>query len=151
MLQTDTNLDPMIQRWGCYFMSMIRMAEIISGRTATADEINRTYKTQQAALKMTPKCYLADPERVANFFLRAWGVKPHIVQIGVRLPDSPAQFWGWAEKAGRTDWQFTARKVRTSLGFHFQLASTDGTLLYDPDPSLKTLGLNSLILYQVVT
>lgn len=149
MLQTDNRLPPVVKRYGCYLMSLGRIAEMVTGLDLDPEDITDAL-AKGKAVGIDANCYLANPELTVNYFVKDLDSKGPIVrQIGMEK-QGKTEFWPYYERKGIKDFNFIILKRITQTGFHFTLAGPDGVEVYNPDPTVKCFSLHSQIFYRIM-
>lgn len=150
--QTDYRLHRMVNIYGCYFRSLLGIAESWAGKRLTPDQINELYEMgiEGSNALMTERCSMghgAGGETCDMTFkmldrpeLRAW-------QMGSRIKGEKAVFfdkkkhpihrtilWGNSTQAG---WR------------HYRLGDEHGREIFDPDPTTEIEEEVTELLYMI--
>lgn len=150
--QNDKRLHEQIRATGCNFRSLQAMAEVISGKILTAQQINKAYDDLTQNPKVLAKDCTCGPQ-LAQIILRAMhdlDYKGSAAQVG-SIIDGNKGYWG-----GYSDHNFCVIHWNTKYPTgHFTLADKDGQEIFDPyDATLSgDLGKSSIrkiLLYKVV-
>ncbi len=142
--QWEQALPVKMQTYGCYFLCMERIVEIIEEREITVPEITTMYFDLTANGQIDQDCYLKDPTVVANAFFRLLAAPHRLVQIGAVYGTEKAEFWP-------SSLFFQALDNKTAAGNkHFQLGDASGNMIYDPRPGTPLVGLTRRVVYHVV-
>lgn len=114
---------------GCYFLSVIRAAERVTGTYIDAYD---AYVRSLAANYMDEECYLTYPERILGMLTK----RNYSVRHEAR---------NYAAKEGEIVVLRFERSVGRTTIAHFVLAGEDGTIEYDPYGVSETVHSGSLI------
>lgn len=153
LYQTDENLLSAINKSGCYFRTMLAIAEKHLDRHFTAAEIEFIYWYLVGKGEMRKDCFLENPPKVteAGFFLAG---KPdyRCLQIGQKYYGKEPQYWGWVSKSGDYTVTDTAIKGYTPRGSeHWIQGTAEGKSLWNPHPKAPLDILRKMVLYRVTT
>ena len=139
----------MINRYGCHFCCMLRIAELTTKKEIKDNDVIELAKKAKKIKgwdgnpAASDSLYLNDPAAVCNLALEHLKTKRKIEQVG-KLENNEMHRWGeFAYTRGR-EWDFSVFDWQTENGGkHFTLCD------YDPNPKVK-LGLaNKLIFYKI--
>lgn len=67
ILQRDARLNENINRWGCYFMSLLFLANKWNGTLLGATEIERIYRYAVKLFWMRENCYIENPRAILGY------------------------------------------------------------------------------------
>lgn len=134
ILQTNPNLHKSIQRWGCYYRSILAMAEEFTQKELIREQIQMGYYILRRGV-MGDDCFVKHPEYILTYGLQMLGASR-----------CKGLYIGWAElqnrqpffKSGyeKSDMSFMAKKGLTKNGNpHFRLALPNGHVIFDPHGS----------------
>lgn len=137
MMRQTEHFNKKIQRYGCYFLSLLRICELrFASDEFTADGIQRLYQKLVSEGVMDEDCYILSPDAVLKAgFAELTGNErfAQVRQIGIEDRDG-RRFWGWV-KDNRID--YIILKKKRPNGFHFTLAAKNAVEIFDPHPSLR--------------
>lgn len=131
ILQTDTRLPLHVQREGCYFRSLVMLAEMHHRQLLDAADIVKLYDYVISTGAMKQDCWVLEPEKIiqsAQFFLG-------------HGPSGRMLFRTAAKGSGLEDGNFTRpgrpshwiRHYKTVNGHgHFVVADKTGATVWDP-------------------
>ncbi len=130
-----------IARWGCYFLSLASIAEKVTGRLLTDEQVRMAYIDAVTHASMKNNCFVTDPAYILNLFLGYLDSgKYRAMYIGWWNRDTGLQMFGkWSERD--TTHEVIRRECKT--GYHFT------TVDYDPDPNLNCGPLNGRRLFKI--
>lgn len=153
LFQTDENLLPAINRSGCYFRTMLSIAEKYIDRHLSAAEMEFIYWYLVGKGDMRKDCFLDNPGKVteAAFFLAG---KPtwRCIQIGQQYYGEDPQYWRWVVRSGNTSVTDTAIKGYTPRGNeHWIQGTAERKTLWNPHPDAPLQELRKAVLYRVNT
>ena len=77
ILQTDSGLNENINKYGCYFMSLLFLVNKLTGMELSTARINKIYKLCVTQGWMSYKCYIIAPEKILGWA----GVNADIVMM----------------------------------------------------------------------
>lgn len=141
--QEDLAFPKEIQKYGCYFFCLLRMAEIESGKELTREQIIEIYHDGRKqefndwqGVKRTwieDKCSIANPDAICLRALMLLGSKKKIRQVG-SLTNGRPTFWPWANRSPWNDPEYVALKFQTrgEIGHHYALADAMQEVIFDP-------------------
>lgn len=123
-----------VQRYGCYFFCLLRMAELEAGRELSADGINLVYFDCIDKAYIIGKCSCDKPDGIAQLALNFLESKKKIFQIGKINAEGKPTFWGWARKKPYNNPKYVALCFSTGgpIGTHYVLAAPDHSIIFDP-------------------
>jgi len=138
ILQTDRRFNHSIQRYGCFFRSLLAIAETHLKKALSAKDILHIY---EMAVAMGPDFMLADCT------CKRLGAGGGLVIMGLRLLGShdfdcrqvgsidaqTEEISWWGTKC----YNYTILLGRTANDKHYRLGDSSGTLLFDPNPKAK--------------
>lgn len=134
MFYQDSGRLNVFRRFGCYFFSLGRIAEIYSERDLEVEDIWEVYAQSVCGKYMDSDCFLKKPDKVLNlFFNRLHASEFEGRYIGWWNKDKGEEFWG-GSKEDITD--IVERYPYGSI-YHFKLAD------YDPANGWLDLGLQN--------
>lgn len=147
LLQTDPLLNDKINKYGCYFMSLLSIVEDKYNREFMPLEVDTLYDVATINGAMDVDCYIMAPDAVLKYASKMAGKIEKILQVGIK-DDKGQRFWGWVK--GETI-DYIIGKYRTANGnTHFVLLDKDvGKIKYDPNPKTKLVDLLALVYYRV--
>jgi len=129
--QTDPRLYPEINKYGCFFMSIITAAQLSIGKAFDSDKIRSLWDAAKKLGILT---------EVNGFWILQ---KPH--ELGILAGDGIIKTFanvkvvpGWEPTwyAGHT---YIILKGQTKTGEHYRLGNHDGVKIYDPMPSVNII------------
>lgn len=148
--QTDKRFNgTSIPRTGCYFMTLIRMAETESSYDLDASDILAIYRRAMVEDMIDPDCYVSSPDGVLRITRQVIAALAplhggkRILQVGIDDKDG-RRFWPWAN-GDRVD--YYVGKFKTKWGYHFMLVNSEGQPIYNPDPRITGERV-ALVLYR---
>ena len=138
-----------IARYGCYFCCMLRIAELMTKKELTEDEVialaekaRQTKSWDGENPVMGENCYLYDPATVTNIALEHLGARRKLEQVAI-MRDNEVHRWGEFAFTKGTEWDFTVFDWATKNGSHFTLMD------YDPDPKCERGLGRKLVFYKI--
>lgn len=143
--QNDSLLNPNIRATGCYFRSLIGIAETLYQRYMTAKQINELY-TRCVPNIMLANCYVNDPAEIIKMAAIELGYSCKCFQRGL-YQGNEFIFWNNIYR-NYTD---TIIQWKTSIGSHFTQADENMNEVYDPwNGKIKKMYKQRIILYEVI-
>lgn len=129
--QHDPNYQP-IKQWGCYFISLGKIAEDITGKVLSDDQVMHVYADSLNSGAMKWNCFILKPQTVLFLFLHQLGEQgAKAYYIGWWNKDShksgPEMFGTWHP----ADSTHEVLRYKYGRGYHFRLMD------FDPYPELK--------------
>lgn len=123
--QHDPSFQP-IKRWGCYFISLGKIAEDITGKVLSDEMVMRAYADALNAGAMKWNCFILKPQTVLFLFLYELGERNHkAYYIGWWNKDSrqgsPEMFGRWHS----SDATHEVLRYKYGSGYHFRLMDFD--------------------------
>lgn len=115
LLQTDKRLGSTINRWGCNFMVLIAIPQIITSKFLDDKAIVGLYAEAIKKKIVSGNAWINDNNALISLASSLLGVKPLTVK-----------------PTGR----FARLEYATPFGSHFVLVDGKTSILYNPDPSL---------------
>jgi hypothetical protein len=146
--QNDPGLHPLIRAYGCYFRSLIGIAETTFQKLMTVNQINSLYKNcLQYPLIMNKNCYMGDDlARVVEYAARDLGHEIKCYQRGL-LKSGTFIFWNDKYKS-YTD---TVIQWKTTDGAHYTQADIKMNEIFDPwAGKMSKLYITRILLYEVI-
>ena len=123
-----------IGRFGCYFTSLGAWAEELTDNFLTSEEVLEVYASVVDDGYMSANCYIMEPAKVTNAFLRALESDLSVAYIGWWNEDKGTEFWG---KYKAKDISFEILRYATPYGFHFRTAEFDPGPRYERSDKLS--------------
>jgi hypothetical protein len=147
--QTDYDMYE-IQRYGCYFCSLLEMAERTAQKRLTDEQVYNLYQIYVLEGFMSRKCYIYKPDEILQTALSALSHRRRIFQIGMAAaPLYFADYWRWVKTKLQKP-SFHIYKTLTANGNnHFILADDSMRLIYNPDPTIKLLKTEAIVHYRI--
>ena len=146
VFQNDEGLNKNIRASGCYFLSLLYIAQIENNYEYTVGSINSFYKycVRQGYIDKT--CTIIKPDNILNHLLKD---DKKIYQIGV-IQDGESTYWGWVRNY-HYEWVILQHETNSSYGTHFTVVNPLQIEQYD---SMKGKGYTSnkitrSVLYQL--
>ena len=81
--QTDKRLSPVIQQIGCFFRSAQAIAEIISGKALTPEQINEMWEWAKKAGYIDNKNFMRASAPITTHTLKLLGCKNKVYEVGI--------------------------------------------------------------------
>lgn len=124
MYRQDASELNMLKRFGCYFLSLGRIAEQVTGKELTPEQIYRVMAECIHNLDMDGDMFIKDPAKVLETYLDQLGKPKQVVYAGYWNDDIDREVM-WVPK-------YTHVVERWKYGniFHFKLPD------FDPHPGL---------------
>jgi hypothetical protein len=141
-VQTHSGYNP-IARWGCYFVSLGKIAEDVTGKLLTDEQVMSVYAESVCSNVMGWNCFIKRPDSVLGLFLYELGERGFLVKyVGWWNADMDSvEMWGqWTEE----DVTHEVIRCPTKWGHHFGLHN------WNPDPRIQCGSLNGRRLFHVV-
>ena len=117
--QTD-NAFKVISRYGCYFFSLLHIAEVITGKSLSDERVMKLYAEAVCSGLMDWKCYVMKPGKLCSLAVYDLNRKssPTVKYIGwwnydMTEEDKRDGMWGGS------DIDYTVLRYRTKYGNHF--------------------------------
>lgn len=132
MVSQKTNglLQP-IQKAGCYFLSLLKIVEILSGKNYTVSEINALYQIFVNLKWLKPDCSIVKPDEITGDCLARLGINKKVFQVGV-YKDGKTTFWAWVnDKQKAFEYVVIHYATTGQQGSHFVLANRERNIIYD--------------------
>ena len=138
-LQTDKAFN-VISRLGCYFVSLGKKAEIITGKVITVEQVMKVYAEAVCSGLMDWNCYVMKPGKLCSLFIYEMNhnTSVHVKYIGWWNVDTGLDMWEDVKAS------FDIVRYRTKYGHHFGLED------WNPDPSLHILSVTGKRFFKVV-
>ena len=152
--QTDYRLPIEVNKWGCFFRSLLAIAEVYIGRRLRVQEIAQAYREAVAEGMdyMTPDCVCKSESAgggIINQGIALLGGPGRGFQLGSINPAIGKMQW-WGPKGWDKDWGWQILLGKTEYGnSHYRLADREGILIFDPDPTAKVKVESLQLLYVV--
>lgn len=145
--QTHKDLGKMINRFGCYYRSLLAIAEEEVGKLLSVDNIWVGYRVLSSG-SMDNECYVQKPRNIVEYGFQVLGGDEYrCYQTGLRdLRSGTLSYWG---THGPEHVQYTILQGHTGRHTHFRLGDRDGKLLWDPYPGAKIQREERVIFYRV--
>ena len=129
-VQTYSEYNP-IGRYGCYFCSLGKIAEDVTGGTLKDAQVLNVYQEAVNCNAMSNTCFMKHPETVLNLFIyELTGDAVRSKYIGwwnEDMPNGPEMFGEWKEE----DATHEVIRIKSKYGHHFGLHN------WNPDPRLS--------------
>ena len=148
--QTDKRLLPIIQQIGCFFRSAQAIAEIISCKTLTAEQINEMWEWAKKAGYIDNKNFMRASAPITNHTLKLLGCKKKIYEVGTSRNGREEYYPSVPKSLAHADFRIQKIKTKYQAGTHFRMVNEYEQVIYDSDPSVESLGAFYEILYCVV-
>ncbi len=138
--QTFSRYNP-IARWGCYFLSLGKIAEDHTGILLKEEQVRQVYIEAVNHAAMKDNCYITDPAHVLNLFLsRLTGGVYRARYIGYWNADTGLKMFGKYKEA-----DITHEVVRREYGNGYHFGLTD----WNPDPRLTCGPMNGRRFFRI--
>ncbi len=152
--QTDKKLKRKINQFGCYFMSMLAIAQIEEEKVFSAEEINQLYDEAVEKNYMTAKCYVRKPDEIAQLAFKKFGNNKRTYQVGRIDAEGEKRFWGWVENNPKYK-EYKYLIIRWEMDNddypeHFTLGLINEGEIYDPYPDLNKISKMNEVLYTLL-
>ena len=136
LLQTDKDLIPDINEFGCFFMDLLAVPQIELKTNLTADEINTIWAVSVNAGYLIPNgrfFIVGTPIGILNLGFQRLGVYNRTAN-NVKVENSDGQNWipGWY-----SGFDYMFQTNTSGSGVHYRLFDSHSTVIYDPYPGLK--------------
>ena len=138
VMQDDPELPEEVQSWGCYYLSMLGIAENELGIKLTAQQIKDISEIVIDAGYMREDCTLIKPFQITNTVLTMYGIEKKIYDVGSKIPGEEAVYWGWVESSPEykvSDYQVEHWEMST--GAEHYILKKNGTVIKDSAPGQK--------------
>uniref|UniRef100_A0A6M3LM49 Uncharacterized protein n=2 Tax=viral metagenome TaxID=1070528 RepID=A0A6M3LM49_9ZZZZ len=143
-LQTDKRFNSLVNAYGCHFMSMLDMAERLSGLTLTLTQVQFLYDDAVESEFMDAECTLSKPHMVVNLAFDSLGIDQHCNQIGA-IHNGMVTFWGKPTVPEKI--RATILEGVTERSKHYRGGDECCQLVYDPNPNARVLKVTRVLLY----
>jgi hypothetical protein len=153
MRQTHYKLYEQINIWGCYFRSLVAIAESWTGKRLGWRQINILYETARVTM-MNDYCSCNSKGAgggITNLAFQAIGENRTARQIGSRTRETGVIYFGYTEPPENPPeihysilWGQVSEKSD-----HYRLGDENGRLLFDPDPFAIVAKEITQLLYEV--
>lgn len=137
LYQTNPAFPKEVQKYGCYFMSLLRMVELVSNSDLTVDNVNAIYVSGTQKGYIASKCSCVKPDSILKeaFFLVS--SKFIAYQVGSKkYGDNPnVIWWQWVKNNPKfMDVDYLLMQFATTgvFGTHYCLADKNENVIYDP-------------------
>lgn len=155
LYQTNPAFPKEVQNYGCYFMSLLRMAELVSNTDLTVDQVNAIYVSGSQKGYITRKCSCVKPDSILKeaFFLTS--AKFIAYQVGAKTyGNNPrTDWWQWVRtnpKFMEVDYLLVQFATGGGFGTHYCLADKNENVIYDPyNKPYKRLDMLGSHIYRV--
>lgn len=127
VLQNDPKLLPVIQKLGCYFLSLGKIIECEADYAFSAEEVNQIWEETKDC--RTARDAIIHPDKILRAFSRAAGSSVVVAQIGEELPGRMF-YWSWVRNK-TADYLVEMRTTSGLIGTHFVLVDKKKVLIYD--------------------
>lgn len=129
MVLQENHPNKKIQRYGCYFLSLLRICEVESKKELSIDNIQTLYESALKNNYIDINCTCLKPDNILALGFSFLGCKKKVYQIGQKK-NGKTEFWGWVKD---NNYQYVILGKKRPNGFHFVL---DGKDIFDPNPTL---------------
>lgn len=148
-LQSNSNFNEMINKYGCNFLSHLGIAQSHSKRNLTVDEIKDLYNYCYAQDFIDSECTVKSKgtSGIINKAFEVLEVKKRAVQIGTALYDGIPMFYNRESENNRID--STILRYKVDNAEHYREGDNNYKVVYDPSPSTKVDKLLAIWLYRV--
>ena len=141
--QTESKIRQ-VRKYGCYFCTLGRPAEKLSGKKFTSDAVDKCYDSAVKLGYMHKDCYIINPEKIIELYGKFLGIKLnakllYIFKNGVRTYCHP--HYCSVEGANFFTSFF---KIGKNLNGHFVETTGDGKVLFDPYKNSKAVRFGKL-------
>jgi len=131
LLQNDSKLNPILRRYGCYFLSLGRIIELETNYAFTAEDLLNIWFENRRNGAINNSFEILHPDRILSQFAKYTPI-PHLViaQIGEEKAGKVV-LWNWA-KSYKT-WEYEIEMVKTfgDQGTHFRLCNDNKKVIFD--------------------
>ena len=148
--QTDKRLSTVIREVGCFFRSAQAIAEMISGKSLTPDQINEMWEWAKKAGYIDDRNFMRASAPITNHTLKVLGCNKKVYEVGTCRTGRDEYYPSVSRNMARADYRIQKIKTKYQAGTHFRVINSYERVLYDPDPSIESLGAFYQILYCVV-
>ena len=148
--QTDKRLLPIIRQIGCFFRSAQAIAEMISGKALTPEQINDMWEWAKGVGYIDNKNFMRASAPITNHTLKLLGCKKKVYEVGTLRNGREEYYPSVVKNMARADYRIQKIKTKYQAGTHFRVVNEYERVIYDPDPSIESLGSFYSILYCVV-
>ena len=145
--QTDKRLLSVIREVGCFFRSAQAIAEMISGKALTPEQINEMWEWARKAGYIDEHNCMRASAPITNHTLKILGCNKKAYEVGTSRNGRDEYYPSIPEKMERADYRIQKIKTKYSVGTHFRVINGYGAVIYDPDPSIESLSTFYSILY----
>jgi hypothetical protein len=141
-----------IQKYGCYFLSLLRIVEIESGKDIPIGDVVIFFELMKQAGfirrsegAIEDDCYLARPDLVLENAFRRFNGGKTAHQFGAAYGAERCEFWGTVRV-----WQ-CSDGITVRGGQHYRLLDALGQVVYDSWPGTVVTGERKRVFYMVVS
>lgn len=147
--QTSKKLLRAINKEGCYFRTMLSIAERFTDKLLTADEILEIYYDLIDKGFMKQNCYLENPEKAANAAFKVLKQDNlRCIQIGKKIEGKDPVYWGWVKD--KTVSAIALNGITAKGNGHWVEADWSGHELWNPYPGAYLVTLKKQIFYRII-
>ncbi len=132
--QENAAFDINVQKYGCYFFTLLKICERESGGTLSIEQINNIYNEAVRLGYIGAQCSCLSPDGICRVAMVTLGCKKLILQVGSLDKFGKPSFWKWANKKPYNDPQYVALTFATGgpVGTHYVLTNAMQEIIFDP-------------------
>lgn len=135
LYQINKQLETGIQKWGCYFLCLVRMAEEAIEYEFSAEQANMAWNLSYKKGYINYTTNKVDkPDLILRLLLDEAKSPIKIFQVGAEILGH-VEYWQWAKTNEKAKaWRWAMEKIETSgeYGTHFRLCNREKIVTYDP-------------------
>jgi len=156
LYQTNRAFPKEVQKYGCYFMSLLRMVELVSLKEFTVDQINALYTHSVWKGYIIGKCSCNKPDNIVKEAFSMLLSKNIAYQVGSKSygADPKTVWWPWVmknDKFKQVDYLLGQFATTGEFGTHYCLLDRNEVVIYDPyDKPYTRLDLLGSHIYRVL-
>ena len=148
LYQDNSELYPIIQHSGCFFMSCLYIAQIKTGKTLSAVEINKIWEWGKNTHRIDDNDCIVNSVSIIMRAYRYLSGTGRFYEVGTFSEGKSYYYPSVGNEYRRADFLIQKIKQGGAQGTHFRVVDKVGNVIYDPySKGIQSKGIVYSILY----